>query len=246
MIAYSGWCLYLGVSANKTTMGFCVIMRYNKVSSLKLWCQCLGNWSNIICVSCTFKQKYSVAGSSQFVPSLNAITSNQDLQWMLQPSLLCNPGPSRALRPSYPLPPRIPSMNPQLTLSHLSRPGVIRAATAVGSSTRSRNNEHVSLIVSLSTWWVMTGDCDSMVCHHVHLSSSPFLSVVLAKTKPRPSHACILNQSVEDTDCVISCCESVVCMCDLWTCLPIRTGCESHLGLLKSVNYVLSCKSMFG
>ncbi|KAK7138130.1 hypothetical protein R3I94_013685 [Phoxinus phoxinus] len=90
------------------------------------------------------QQKYSVAGSSQFVPSLNAITSNQDLQWMLQPSLLGTPGPSRALRPSYPLPPRIPSMNPQLTLSHLSRPGVIRAAAAVGSSTRSRNNEHLS------------------------------------------------------------------------------------------------------
>ncbi|XDV37166.1 hypothetical protein PO909_006816 [Leuciscus waleckii] len=90
------------------------------------------------------QQKYSVAGSSQFVPSLNAITTNQDLQWMLQPSLLGTPGPSRALRPSYPLPPRIPSMNPQLTLSHLSRPGVIRAATAVGSSTRSRNHEHLS------------------------------------------------------------------------------------------------------
>ncbi|XP_077092223.1 fos-related antigen 1a isoform X2 [Siphateles boraxobius] len=90
------------------------------------------------------QQKYSVAGSSQFVPSLNAITSNQDLQWMLQPSLLGTPGPSRALRPSYPLPPRVPSMNPQLTISHLSRPDVIRAATAVGSSTRSRNNEHLS------------------------------------------------------------------------------------------------------
>ncbi|XP_067242348.1 fos-related antigen 1a isoform X3 [Chanodichthys erythropterus] len=88
------------------------------------------------------QQKYSVAGSSQFVPSLNTITSNQDLQWMLQPSLLGTPGPSRALRPTYPLPPRIPSMNPQFSQSHLSRPGVIRAATAVGSSTRSRHDEH--------------------------------------------------------------------------------------------------------
>ncbi|XP_051716635.1 fos-related antigen 1a [Ctenopharyngodon idella] len=89
------------------------------------------------------QHKYSVAGSSQFVPSLNTITSNQDLQWMLQPSLLGTPGPSRALRPSYPLPPRIPSMNPQFSQSHLSRPGVIRAATAVGSSTR-RHDEHLS------------------------------------------------------------------------------------------------------
>ncbi|XP_059371562.1 fos-related antigen 1a isoform X1 [Carassius carassius] len=90
------------------------------------------------------QQKYSVAGSNQFVPSLNAITSNQDLQWMLQPSILGTPGPSRALRPSYPLLPRIQSMNPQLSQSHQSRPGVIRAAMAVGSSTRSRNDEHLS------------------------------------------------------------------------------------------------------
>uniref|UniRef100_A0A8C2ET28 FOS-like antigen 1a n=1 Tax=Cyprinus carpio TaxID=7962 RepID=A0A8C2ET28_CYPCA len=92
--------------------------------------------------SATTAQKYSVAGSSQFVPSLNAITSNQDLQWMLQPSVLGTPGPSRALRPTYSLPPRIPSMNPQHSQSHMSRPGVIRAATAVDSSTRSRNDEH--------------------------------------------------------------------------------------------------------
>ncbi|XP_016306455.1 fos-related antigen 1-like isoform X2 [Sinocyclocheilus anshuiensis] len=90
------------------------------------------------------QQKYSVAGSSQFVPSLNAITSNQDLQWMLQPSVLGTPGHSRALRPSYSLPPRIPYMNPQLSQSHMPRPGVIRAATVVGSSTRSRNDEHLS------------------------------------------------------------------------------------------------------
>lgn len=90
------------------------------------------------------QQKYSVAGSSQFVPSLNAITSNQDFQWMLQPSLVGTPGPSRPLRPHYQLPPRVPSMNPQLTHSHLSRPGVIRAPTGAGSSTRSRAEDHLS------------------------------------------------------------------------------------------------------
>lgn len=80
-------------------------------------------------------------------------------------------------------------------------------------------------------------DCDSMVCHHVHLSSSQFLSVVLAKTKT--SHACnskgetVRNQSVEYTECVISCCESVVCTCDPWTCLLIHTGCESHFVLIE-------------
>ncbi|XP_051505919.1 fos-related antigen 1-like [Myxocyprinus asiaticus] len=90
------------------------------------------------------QQKYSVAGSSQFVPSLNAITSNQDLQWMLQPSLLGSAGPSRPLRPSYQLPPRVPAMNPHPSQSHLFQPGVIRAATGVGSSTTSRNYEHLS------------------------------------------------------------------------------------------------------
>ncbi|XP_052005990.1 fos-related antigen 1a [Xyrauchen texanus] len=91
------------------------------------------------------QQKYSVAGSSQFVPSLNAITSNQDLQWMLQPSLLSSAGPSRPLRPSYQLPPRVPAMKPpHHSQSHLFRPGVIRPATGVGSSTTSRNYEHLS------------------------------------------------------------------------------------------------------
>lgn len=90
------------------------------------------------------QQKYSVAGSSQFVPSLNAITSNQDLQWMLQPSLLGTPGPSRGLRPSYPLPPRVPSMIPQPTHSHLSRPVVIRAPTGTVSSTQSRTDQHLT------------------------------------------------------------------------------------------------------
>ncbi|TRZ02005.1 hypothetical protein DNTS_024169 [Danionella cerebrum] len=80
--------------------------------------------------------KNSVTGSSEFVPSLNAVTSNQSLQWMLQPSI-GSPGPSRPLVPSYPV------MNPQLLRSHLSRPGVIRAATAAGSTTR-RNDEHLS------------------------------------------------------------------------------------------------------
>ncbi|XP_030622626.1 fos-related antigen 1a [Chanos chanos] len=90
------------------------------------------------------QQKYSMAGASQFVPSLNAITSNQELQWLVQPSLLATPGPSRSPRPPYPLPPRIGSMNPNPTHGHLLRPGVIRAASGSGSSTRRRNDEHLS------------------------------------------------------------------------------------------------------
>ncbi|XP_053361877.1 fos-related antigen 1a [Clarias gariepinus] len=89
--------------------------------------------------------KYSVAGSSQFVPTLNAITSNQDLQWLVQPSVFSMQGPSKQPpRHPYPLPPRLPSVNLQPTQSQLLRPGVIRAVTASGSSTRRRNDEHLS------------------------------------------------------------------------------------------------------
>ncbi|CAB1325404.1 unnamed protein product [Coregonus sp. 'balchen'] len=101
-------------------------------------------------------QKFTVAGGSQFVPSLNAITSNQDLQWLVQPSLIGPPGPSRPPRPPYPpgpsRPPRPPyppaagmrSFNPSPSQPHLYRPGVIRAAARSGSTTRRRNDEHLS------------------------------------------------------------------------------------------------------
>ncbi|XP_026868829.2 fos-related antigen 1a isoform X2 [Electrophorus electricus] len=97
-------------------------------------------------VTTNLGEKYSVAGSSQFVPSLNAITSSQDLQWLVQPSLLPTPGPSRAPCHPYPLPPRTGSMNPHQPQSHLLRPGVIRplAVTASGSSARRRIDDHLS------------------------------------------------------------------------------------------------------
>ncbi|KAG9272628.1 fos-related antigen 1 isoform X1 [Astyanax mexicanus] len=87
------------------------------------------------------EQKYSAAGSSQFVPSLNAITSNQDLQWLVQPSLLPTPGPSRPICPPYPMPTRIGSVIPHPTQSHLLRPGVIRGPEI---PTRRRHDEHMS------------------------------------------------------------------------------------------------------
>ncbi|XP_066505710.1 fos-related antigen 1a [Hoplias malabaricus] len=91
------------------------------------------------------EQKYSAAGSSSFVPSLNAITSNQDLQWLVQPSLLPTAGPSRPIRQPYPLPPRISSMNPlPAPQPHFLRPGVIRPPTGPGGSTRRRNDEQLS------------------------------------------------------------------------------------------------------
>lgn len=87
----------------------------------------------------TQEQKYSVAGSSQFVPSLNAITSNQELQWLVQPSLGPPPGTSRPPRPPYPS-----HSGVRITSHHHFRPGVIRAAASSGGSTRRRNDEHLS------------------------------------------------------------------------------------------------------
>lgn len=89
---------------------------------------------------CLFLQKFTMAGTSQFVPSLNAITSNQDLQWLVQPSLVPPPGPSRSPRPPYP---SISGLRPLSHSPSLFRPGVIRAAANPGGSTRRRNDEHV-------------------------------------------------------------------------------------------------------
>ncbi|XP_077433872.1 fos-related antigen 1a isoform X2 [Vanacampus margaritifer] len=97
----------------------------------------------------TTQEQMTMAGSSQFVPSLNAITSSQDLQWLVQPSLMHPPGPSRSPVPPYPSslsrarpqgpPPPPPSH------SHFFRPLVIRAsADPAAGPTRRRNDEHLS------------------------------------------------------------------------------------------------------
>ncbi|XP_022052379.1 fos-related antigen 1a [Acanthochromis polyacanthus] len=90
------------------------------------------------------EQKFTMAGSSQFVPSLNAITTNQDLQWLVQPSLMHPPGPSRSPVPPYPSLSGPRSLGPPPSQSHPFRPGVIRAAANTPTSTRRRNDEHLS------------------------------------------------------------------------------------------------------
>ncbi|KAM9832747.1 fos-related antigen 1a isoform 3-T3 [Syngnathus typhle] len=98
--------------------------------------------------STTQEQKFTMASSSQFVPSLNAITTNQDLQWLVQPSLMHPPGPSRSPVPPYPsLSRTCPQGPPPPPPSHLHfiRPGVIRAsANQEAGTTRRRNDEHLS------------------------------------------------------------------------------------------------------
>uniref|UniRef100_UPI0037E7DBB1 fos-related antigen 1a n=1 Tax=Semicossyphus pulcher TaxID=241346 RepID=UPI0037E7DBB1 len=90
------------------------------------------------------EQKFTMAGSSQFVPSLNAITTNQDLQWLVQPSLMHPPGPSRSPAPPYPTLSGVRPLGPPPSHPHLLRPGVIRAAAHTTASTRRRNDEHLS------------------------------------------------------------------------------------------------------
>ncbi|XP_068571094.1 fos-related antigen 1a [Cebidichthys violaceus] len=90
------------------------------------------------------EQKFTMAGSSQFVPSLNAITTNQDLQWLVQPSLMHPPGPSRSPVPPYPTLSGARPLGPPPSHSHLFRPGVIRAAANTTASTRRRNDEYLS------------------------------------------------------------------------------------------------------
>ncbi|XP_033473589.2 fos-related antigen 1a [Epinephelus lanceolatus] len=90
------------------------------------------------------EQKFTMAGSSQFVPSLNAITTNQDLQWLVQPSLMHPPGPSRSPVPPYPTLSGARPLGPPPSHPHLLRPGVIRAAANTTGSTRRRNDEHLS------------------------------------------------------------------------------------------------------
>ena len=107
-------------------------------ANLALFC------SHSFCCSCS-PQKFTVAGGSQFIPSLNDITSNQDLQWLVQPSLIGPAGPSRPPRPPYPPVAGMRSFNPSPSQPHLYRPGVIRAAASSGSTTRRRNDDYVRI-----------------------------------------------------------------------------------------------------
>nr|XP_020445960.1 fos-related antigen 1 [Monopterus albus]XP_020445969.1 fos-related antigen 1 [Monopterus albus] len=90
------------------------------------------------------EQKFTMAGSSHFVPSLNAITTNQDLQWLVQPSLMHPPGPSRSPVPPYPTVSGVRPLGQPPSQSHMLRRGVIRAAANTTASVRHRNDEQLS------------------------------------------------------------------------------------------------------
>ncbi|XP_017263637.1 fos-related antigen 1a [Kryptolebias marmoratus] len=90
------------------------------------------------------EQKFTMAGSGQFVPSLNAITTNQDLQWLVQPSFVHPPGPSRSPVPPYPALLGARPLGPSPSQSYHHRTGVIRAAANTPPSARRRNDEQLS------------------------------------------------------------------------------------------------------
>ncbi|XP_015194330.2 fos-related antigen 1a [Lepisosteus oculatus] len=81
-------------------------------------------------------QKQGGSDTVPFVPSLNAITSSQDLQWMVQPAMLSGPQGSPRL-PYYPCAAPLPLPGAS------GRPGVIRAVGVAGSARR-RHDEHLS------------------------------------------------------------------------------------------------------
>ncbi|XP_051927867.1 fos-related antigen 1a isoform X2 [Hippocampus zosterae] len=96
----------------------------------------------------TTQEQLTIPGSSQFVPSLNAITTSQDLQWLVQPSLMHPPGPSRSPVPPYPSLSRTRPQGPPPpppSHSHFIRPGIIRDSVNLAmGTTRRRNDEHLS------------------------------------------------------------------------------------------------------
>ncbi|KAJ8338076.1 hypothetical protein SKAU_G00370420 [Synaphobranchus kaupii] len=90
-------------------------------------------------------RKFTGARMGQFVPSLDAITSSQDLQWLVQPSLLSTPGPAgRPPRPPFPPTTAPRPLPPFPSHMHLVRPGVIRTVGGTRVPSRGRRGEFLS------------------------------------------------------------------------------------------------------
>ncbi|XP_077197623.1 fos-related antigen 2 isoform X2 [Paroedura picta] len=91
----------------------------------------------------TPQQKFRVdmpGSSSTFIPTLNAITTSQDLQWMVQPTVITSM-PSAYSR-SHPYSHALPNLSSVSGHTALQRPGVIKTiGTTVG---RRRRDEQLS------------------------------------------------------------------------------------------------------
>lgn len=81
--------------------------------------------------------------SSTFIPTLNAITTSQDLQWMVQPTVITSM-PSAYSR-SHPYSHALPNLSSVSGHTALQRPGVIKTiGTTVG---RRRRDEQVITLI---------------------------------------------------------------------------------------------------
>ncbi|XP_060610101.1 fos-related antigen 2 isoform X1 [Anolis sagrei] len=93
------------------------------------------------------QQKFRVdmpGSSSTFIPTLNAITTSQDLQWMVQPTVITSM-PSAYSR-SHPYSHALPNLSSVTGHTALQRPGVIKTiGTTVG---RRRRDEQVAILLS--------------------------------------------------------------------------------------------------
>ncbi|KAJ7340975.1 hypothetical protein JRQ81_004262 [Phrynocephalus forsythii] len=91
----------------------------------------------------TTQQKFRVdmpGSSNTFIPTLNAITTSQDLQWMVQPTVITSM-PSAYSR-SHPYSHALPNLSSLTGHTALQRPGVIKTiGTTVG---RRRRDEQLS------------------------------------------------------------------------------------------------------
>lgn len=91
--------------------------------------------------------------SSTFIPTLNAITTSQDLQWMVQPTVITSM-PSAYSR-SHPYSHALPNLSSVSGHAALQRPGVIKTiGTTVG---RRRRDEQVITLVQATACRLLAG-----------------------------------------------------------------------------------------
>ncbi|ETE72799.1 Fos-related antigen 2, partial [Ophiophagus hannah] len=126
------------------------------------------------------KFRVDMPGSSNtFIPTLNAITTSQDLQWMVQPTVITSM-PSAYSR-SHPYSHTLPNLSSVTGHTALQRPGVIKTiGTTVG---RRRRDEQFhwnvwipkaleSVTIKALPFWLEH-------CIHLHILISPLTTIDL-------------------------------------------------------------------
>lgn len=118
---------------------------------LRLSCSAV-SWLSVMSLSLFQKFRVDMPGSgSAFIPTINAITTSQDLQWMVQPTVITsmsNPYPR-----SHPYSP-LPGLASVPGHMALPRPGVIKTiGTTVGRRRRDEQVCRLQLVErSIGSW----------------------------------------------------------------------------------------------